>query len=232
MRAAGIPARIVTGYQGGERNPVDGYWQVRQADAHAWSEVWLAGRGWTRVDPTAAVAPQRIERGVRLTPTGSASDAAERARSMAQRLWFNLDAIGNAWNQWILSYDRSRQESLLSRFGISAGDWRQLAAVLAAVLAALIGVAALLTLRPHLPRDPVVQAYESFCARLAAIGLARSRHETASRYLARISRTLDEHQLVEARRIVAAYERLRYADTAPDRAAVRHLRKSVQAFKP
>ena len=232
MRAAGIPARIVTGYQGGERNPVDGYWQVRQADAHAWSEVWLAGRGWTRVDPTAAVAPQRIERGVRLTPTGSASDAAERARSMAQRLWFNLDAIGNAWNQWILSYDRSRQESLLSRFGISAGDWRQLAAVLAAVLAALIGVAALLTLRPHLPRDPVVQAYESFCGRLAAIGLARSRHETASRYLARISRTLDEHQLVEARRIVAAYERLRYADTAPDRAAVRHLRKSVQAFKP
>ncbi|MBX3615020.1 MAG: DUF3488 domain-containing transglutaminase family protein [Burkholderiaceae bacterium] len=232
MRALGIPARIVTGYQGGERNPVDGYWLVRQADAHAWAEVWLAGRGWVRVDPTAAVAPQRIESGLRLGRFAADEDAAGRARSMVRRLWLNLDAIGNAWNQWVLSYDRNRQQGLLARLGISAGDWRQVAALLAGVLAALIGGVALLTLRPHLPRDPVVQAYESFCARLASVGLARGQHETASRYLARIARALDDGQLAEARRIVAAYERLRYAEPSPDRAAVRHLRKSVQAFKP
>ena len=232
MRALGIPARIVTGYQGGERNPVDGYWLVRQADAHAWSEVWLAGRGWVRVDPTAAVAPQRIESGLRLGRLAAGEDAAGRARSMVQRLWLNLDAIGNAWNQWVLSYDRTRQQGLLGRLGVSAGDWRQVAALLAGVLAALIGAVALLTLRPHMPRDPVVQAYESFCARLASVGLERGQHETASRYLARIARALDEGQLAEARRIVAAYERLRYAEPSPDRTAVRHLRKSVQAFKP
>jgi len=230
MRALGIPARIVTGYQGGERNPVDGYWLVRQADAHAWAEVWVAGRGWVRVDPTAAVAPQRIERGLRLGQFASGQDLA--ARSLARRLWFNLDAIGNAWNQWVLSYDRNRQQSLLARLGVAASDWRQLAALLAGVLAALIGAVAVLTLRPHLPRDPVVQAYESFCLRLAAVGLGRARHETASRHLARIARALDDVRLAEARRIVAAYERLRYAEAAPDRAAVRHLRKSVQAFKP
>ncbi len=232
MRALGVPARIVTGYQGGERNPVDGYWLVRQADAHAWTEVWIAGRGWLRVDPTAAVAPQRIERGLRFGEFATGEQAGERVLSIAQRLRFNLDAIGNAWNQWVLSYDRGRQQSLLGRFGISAGDWRQIAALLAGVLTALIGAVALLTLRPHLPRDPVVQAYEAFCARLGAIGLERGRHETASRYLARIARVLDKDRLAEARRIVADYERLRYADEHPDRAAVRHLRKSVQAFRP
>ena len=109
MRALGIPARIVTGYQGGERNPVDGYWLVRQADAHAWAEVWLAGRGWVRVDPTAAVAPQRIESGLRLPLRGrrgrrrpSAIDgAAPVAEPRRDR---------NAWNQWVLSYDRNRQQ--------------------------------------------------------------------------------------------------------------------------
>ena len=232
MRALGIPARIVTGYQGGERNPIDGYWQVRQADAHAWSEVWLERRGWVRIDPTAAVAPQRIERGLRLGGSGVANRASDRARSMVQRLWFNIDAIGNAWNQWVLSYDRGRQQSLLGRVGISASDWRQLAALLAGVLAALIGGVALVTLRPRLSRDPLVKVYASFCARLAAVGPERSRHETASRYLERIAGALDPARLSEARRIVAAYEQLRYAESSPDRAAVRHLRKSVQAFKP
>jgi transglutaminase-like putative cysteine protease len=232
MRALGIPARIVTGYQGGERNPVDGYWLVRQADAHAWSEVWLDGHGWIRVDPTAAVAPQRIERGLRIDPGTFANDAEGRTRAMLRQLWFNLDAIGNAWNQWILSYDRSRQRGLLQRVGITADDWRQLAALLAAVLTAVLGGIALLTLRPQLPRDPVVQAYATFCARLAAVGLGRSRHETASRHLTRIARALDGQRLAEARQIVRTYERLRYADAVPDRAAVRHLHKSVQAFKP
>ncbi|MCL4183882.1 MAG: transglutaminase-like domain-containing protein [Burkholderiaceae bacterium] len=232
MRALGIPARIVTGYQGGERNPVDGYWLVRQADAHAWSEVWLDGRGWIRVDPTAAVAPQRIERGLRIEPGAVAEDAGGRTRAMLRQLWFNLDAIGNAWNQWILSYDRSRQRGLLERIGITADDWRQLAALLAAVLTAVLGGIALLTLRPQLPRDPVMQAYATFCARLAAVGLGRFKHETASRHLARIARALDDQRLTEARRIVMVYERLRYADAEPDRATVRHLRKSVQAFKP
>jgi transglutaminase-like putative cysteine protease len=77
MRNAGIPARVVGGYQGGERNPVDGYLVVRQSDAHAWAEVWLEGRGWVRVDPTAAVSPARIETGI--------LDAAARKASPCRR---------------------------------------------------------------------------------------------------------------------------------------------------
>src|ERR1039457_5975328 len=64
MRAAGVPARVVTGYQGGDINPVDGYMIVRQSDAHAWAEVWLKGRGWVRFDPTAAASPVRVESGI------------------------------------------------------------------------------------------------------------------------------------------------------------------------
>ncbi|MGE3864503.1 MAG: DUF4129 domain-containing transglutaminase family protein, partial [Burkholderiaceae bacterium] len=232
MRHLGIPARVVTGYQGGERNPVDGYWVVRQADAHAWAEVWFAGRGWTRVDPTAAVAPQRIERGQRLRDPGFDSTIGEGALPLWQRVRFNLDALGNVWNQWVLSYDRSRQQSLLSQLGLSAGDWRELAALLAATLAVLIGGVALITLHPRRPKDPLERAYQEYCDRLAAAGLGRLQHETAARHLGRIAPSLDEAQRREAQRIVNAYNRLRYGEPEVGREAVRHFRQSVQAFKP
>jgi len=232
MRAMEIPARIVTGYQGGERNPVDGYWLVRQADAHAWAEVWLPGRGWVRVDPTAAVDPARVEHGRRLAGRASAIDAGEGASTWLLRIRFGFEAIGNAWNQWVLQYDGARQQSLLSRFGIDAGQRMRLAALLAVVLGAMIVAAALLTLRPRIVRTPLERCWDEFCARLAAIGLGRMLHETPSRYLARIERALDDDSLTRARRIVATYERLRYAVAEPDREAVRHLRLAVQAFQP
>ena len=232
MRNLGIPARVVTGYQGGERNPVDGYWVVRQADAHAWAEVWFADRGWVRVDPTAAVAPQRIERGQRLRDPGFDNSVADGPIPLWQHVRFNLDALGNAWNQWVLSYDRSRQQSLLARLGLAAGDWRELAALLAATLAVLIGGVALITLHPRRPKDPLVRAYHDYNDRLAASGLGRLKHETAARHLARIGPSLNAEQLSEARRIVDAYNRLRYGEAEVSREAVRHFRQSVQAFKP
>lgn len=233
MRALSIPARIVTGYQGAERNPVDGYWLVRQADAHAWAEIWLEGRGWVRVDPTAAVAPERIEWGRLAGAAQTAGDRRGLVVPLLHRIRFGFDAIGNAWNQWILSYDRGRQESFLGRLGIDAGDWHRLAALLAAVLAVTIGGIAMLTLRPTVARGPVERCYDEYCTRLAAVGLGRMKHETASRHLARIERALEVAPRTQARRIVAAYEQLRYgsADT-PDREAVRHLRQLVHAFKP
>lgn len=232
MRALSIPARVVTGYQGGERNPLDGYWLVRQADAHAWAEVWLAGRGWVRVDPTGAVDPSRIEHGRRLSGAALADGALEGAVPWLHRIRFGFEALGNAWNQWVLQYDRGRQQSLLARLGIEGGDWHRLAALLALVLGVMIVVAALLTLRPRVVRTPLERCYDDFCARLAAIGLGRMAHETPSRYLARIERALDDEAIAKARRIVATYEHLRYAAAEPDRDAVRHLRLAVQAFQP
>jgi len=231
MRAMSIPARIVTGYQGGERNPVDGYWLVRQADAHAWAEVWLAGRGWVRVDPTAAVDPARIEHGRRLAARAASDTAGASAFAWLHRARFGFEAIGNAWNQWVLQYDEGRQRSLLSKFGIDAGGTR-LAALLAVVLAAMIVGAALLTLRPRVVRTPLERCWDEFCARLSAIGLGRMAHETPARFLARVERALGDESLTQARRIVATYERLRYEVVEPDREAVRNLRLAVQAFQP
>ncbi len=232
MRAAGVPARIVTGYQGAERNPHDGYWIVRQSDAHAWAEVWLNGSGWTRVDPTQAVAPQRIERGMRALREQLRRETADGPRELLRSWRLQIDALANAWNQWVLSYDRQRQARLFERLGLATGDWLDLAGALAVVLAVLLGAAAVVTLHPRRPRDPVERLYAAFCDRLAAAGLPRAPHETAGRFVARIERALEPEQLVQARRIVGTYNDLRYAAPRRDPRDVRHLRRNVRAFRP
>src|SRR5690606_12612239 len=109
MRAAGVPARVVTGYQGGEVNPVGNYLIVRRSDAHAWVEVWLEGRGWVRIDPTAAVAPQRIESGISSLPAAEELPLlARRDFSLLRQLFLNWDAVNNGWNQWVLGYNKQR----------------------------------------------------------------------------------------------------------------------------
>jgi len=145
MRALGIPARIVTGYQGGERNPIDGYWVVRQSDAHAWTEVWLAGRGWVRVDPTAAVAPARTGSLQRLQPRPGIVAAAlgNVTPAFAAGLRAFWDAVNNGWNQRVLNYTQSRQLDLLRRAGFRSPGWEDLGLLLAGlVVAAALGGAA------------------------------------------------------------------------------------------
>ncbi|MBT6275409.1 MAG: DUF3488 domain-containing transglutaminase family protein, partial [Chromatiales bacterium] len=132
MRAAGVPARVVTGYQGGEWNEVGGYWIVRNRDAHAWSEVWLLGRGWVRVDPTAAVSPARVERGMDIAMPASAGDAflGLAPGAPGTRLWRRIrlgwDSANDSWNQWVLSYGPTSQRRFLSALGLNANDWRQI----------------------------------------------------------------------------------------------------------
>ena len=143
MRALGVPARIVTGYQGGERNTVDGFWTVRQSDAHAWAEVWLAGRGWLRVDPTSAVAPSRTGTLQRLlAPRGRVAAAllGNISPAMAQRMRQLWEAVNNQWNQSILNYTQGKQLQLLRNIGFEAPDWHDLAYLLiAAVVLASLG---------------------------------------------------------------------------------------------
>lgn len=233
MRAMNVPARVVTGYQGGERNPVDGFWVIRQADAHAWAEVWLDGRGWVRVDPTAAIAPERIERGSRTFRIAQGEGAPLLDIDLIDTLKFNLDALGNAWNQWVLSYDRSRQEKLLAGLGLSTRDWRDLVGLLAVGLVVAIGVVALITLHPRRARDPVVRSFAEFCDRLAASGVIREPHETSNALLRRAAGALQGEALERAGRIVALYNDLHYGVDAPARhERVRHLRKLVHAFRP
>ena len=136
MRALDIPARIVTGYQGGELNAVDGFWAVRQSDAHAWTEVWQAGRGWVRVDPTSAVAPGRTGAFQRLVPPrgvvgqvfGNFSPA---ALVQLRAAW---EAVNNGWSQWVLNYTQNKQFDLLKNVGFSSPSWEDLATVLTGII--------------------------------------------------------------------------------------------------
>jgi transglutaminase-like putative cysteine protease len=137
MRASNIPARVVTGYQGAERNALDGFWTVRQSDAHAWAEVWLSGQGWVRVDPTGAVSPGRIGTFQRLTtPRGAVATALLGTVSpeVAITLRAAWDAVNNRWNQWVLNYTQSRQLNLLKSLGFDAPSWEDLIYVLCGLI--------------------------------------------------------------------------------------------------
>jgi transglutaminase-like putative cysteine protease len=145
MRSMNIPARVVTGYQGGEVNSVDGYWTVRQADAHAWTEVWFAASGWVRVDPTAYVMPGRVGALQRLRPTpGVFAGALGTVNpTLAAELRAAWEALNNSWNQWVLNYTQSKQLDLLKNLGFSSPTWEDLSYVLLAIIVvvALAGAA-------------------------------------------------------------------------------------------
>ncbi|HEX8954852.1 MAG TPA: transglutaminase domain-containing protein, partial [Burkholderiaceae bacterium] len=191
MRAAGVPARVVTGYQGGELNPVDGYLVVAQSDAHAWSEVWLAGRGWVRVDPTAAVAPERIQQNLysvvrRTGLAGLLPGTADRA-SLYNRMRFDWSAIGNAWNQWVLDYNSDKQSSLIESAGFGKVDWSKLILLLFAGGGIVIAFMAIPLLGKRQKRDPVDTVYDQLCRRMEKQGLARAIHEGPRSYGARLA---------------------------------------------
>jgi len=176
MRAAGIPARIVTGYQGGELNTVGNYLIVRQADAHAWTEVWLKDDGWVRVDPTAAVAPVRVEAGA----SAAVPQRDEFPLLHGQYPWLHrarlmLDSAANSWNQIVLGYTPERQRQLMQRVGIDDATWQTLVAVMfvaTGLITLALAAVTLYRLRAMRP-DPIAAAYARFCERLARRGVAR-----------------------------------------------------------
>jgi transglutaminase-like putative cysteine protease len=138
MRAGGVPARVVTGYLGGEWNPYDDMLTVRQSDAHAWAEVWLADRGWTRVDPTAVVAPERLYRGILdLLPSGISAPE----RLLHTWPWLNTalqrwDALNGWWNERVVGFNYRSQLNLLSALGFHSPELRDAGWVFAATLLA------------------------------------------------------------------------------------------------
>jgi len=139
MRALDVPARVVTGFQGMDPVPVDGYYTVRQSAAHAWAEYWQEGIGWVRADPTAAIAPDRIERNQRLSPTpgliGGAINAVNPA--LLRQLRDAWEGLNNRWNQWVLNYARGQQLDLLKRLGFQSPSWEDLAILLVGLFSSL-----------------------------------------------------------------------------------------------
>jgi transglutaminase-like putative cysteine protease len=231
MRAAGVPARIVTGYQGGEVNPVDGYLIVRQSDAHAWVEVWLKDEGWVRIDPTAAAVPSRVEVGLAAAvPAGDPLPFLVRPElSWLRALRFNWEALANYWNQWVVGYNLERQRELLSRLGMPSPSWEKMAMALFWLVGLLVAVFSLWMLRRAHEEDPVVKAWRRFCAKLARRGTERRAAEGPRAFAARAAA---EHPHVAGRvaEIGELYVRLRYGP-APDPALVAKLQRQVKEFR-
>jgi transglutaminase-like putative cysteine protease len=235
MRAAGVPSRVVTGYQGGELNPLNGELVVRQADAHAWVEIWLADRGWVRVDPTAAVSPLRVQSGVNaaLGPIGVLPSiiAADPLGVLAgiRDAW---RAMNSQWDSWVVGYSFDRQRAFFSQFGWADIDGRALAfwLMVATFLAGgVISVGFLVRDRPR--RDePSLAAWNRFCAKLAASGLARAPHEGPLDYLGRVQAARPANA-EEARDITRRYVQARYG-TGASREELRELARRVREFRP
>jgi hypothetical protein len=179
MRALGVPARIVTGYQGADAVPVDGWYAVRNSNAHAWAEVWIAGQGWARVDPTAAVAPDRIRRGESLPPRAGLVEGALRNvdPALAARLRALWERMDNRWNQWVLNYSRRQQFDLLGRLGVSAPDWRDLGIALGTLLSAAALAGAGWALWDRQRQDPWQRLHRRIGERLAQLGVPVAPHE-------------------------------------------------------
>jgi transglutaminase-like putative cysteine protease len=234
MRAAGIPARVVTGYQGGEYNRLGGYYIVRQSDAHAWSEVWLKGRGWVRVDPTAAVAPERIERGT-AGVLGDAEPFAERL--IRDNVWlanirYAWDALNTAWRENVVQFSAEKQEDFLRWLHVHEPDWRWLGGLLAGGVFAFLAFLSFMLARElrFQDRDPVQRAYSRFCRRLERRGLRRAAHEGPLDFLARVARGRPD-LAQECEPIAHLYARLRYGADAPA-TATQELVRRVRAFHP
>jgi len=221
MRGAGIPARIVTGYQGGTYNPYAGYWIVRQSNAHAWDEIWIGGRGWLRVDPTAAIAPDRVEPGLEGTPALERGALGFRAHvPWITDLRLRLDALGQVWRQRVLRFNQLAQFSLIERLGIEEPDAQKIVLVMAAGLVLSFAWLTWQLRREQRaePKDPAVVAYARLCRKLAAIGMPRQPHEGPEGYAARVGRARAD-LAAEAAALCASYSQLRYAEATPRHAA-------------
>ncbi len=237
MRAAGIPSRVVTGYLGGEINPVDGYLVVRQSDAHAWSEVWLPDEGWVRVDPTAAVSPLRIERGLAAAVPEIDRPLLSRAGlDWLKRARYAWDAVANTWNQWVLGYNPERQLRFLRQFGLKDTNWQSLVVILAAVSGLmLLGLALALLFRINARRlDAVQRLYIAYCDAMAKRGASRKSSEGPRDFAARVSIQFPELKDA-ANRISALYVALRYGKEGTERvthrARLEELRDAVRLVK-
>ena len=233
LRSAGVPARIVTGYQGGEANGMDGYWTVRQADAHAWAEVWLGEQdGWVRIDPTGAVSPGRIGAAQRLNQPnfmGINVDSVV-AISTLQQMRAVWEAVNNSWNQWVLNYTQREQMDLLGKLGLSNPNWMDLVRILGILLlaGALIAAAALQYTRRH--TDPWIALLTQARQRLAKAGIA-SPDSATPRSLARAVRQHAPQQAHAFADWLQAMEQQRYAQAAgstPAKSSLSALRKQLR----
>ena len=237
MRLAGIPARIVSGYQGGEMNPFSDYMIVRQSDAHAWVELWSPGKGWLRIDPTSVIPNSRIEASEDLLRR---NDDSSRAALKLKQGWlsktvsnmrFAWDTVNNRWNNWVIGYNDKRQQSFLSSLGATDVSIYHLALLLGITFSlSLLFITLFVFRRRKIKLNPVQQAYAQFCRKLSRCGFVRKPEETAQDYAHRvIELRQDLHSSVDT--ISQLYNHLRYARN-PSPRLILQFRKKIKHFHP
>ena len=238
LRAAGLPARVVTGYQGGEFNALGSYYIVRQSDAHAWTEVWLEDEGWVRVDGVAAVAPERVALGFDRFGSGGATAVAAALRSgWGRQVALFWDAIETGWQSWIIGYGPDLQRVLLESLGFEGLRRMQRSAVLlglatVATVALLLGLSIYLAWRQRRRTafDPAASCFAGFVRHLQRLQVpARAPCEGPRAYAERAAGTLP-HAAARIRGVIDLYLRARYEPDA-DGAALAALAAEVAAFR-
>jgi hypothetical protein len=245
MRGAGVPTRMVLGYQGGEYNTVGEYLLVRQSDAHAWCEVWLEGEGWKRVDPTAAVSPERVEYGMDISSRMASmrgsrdddgSDAVQRAmrrtflRKVLRFLEQHWDNINNKWDLWIMTYDRFRQRDILRALGLSGFNRWSLLVVLLIVVPTLFYAISLLLKRQTTVVDPLVKYYRLFHRKTAKIGVKPAPWEGPLDFRLRAVDALP-HRAKTIHQIIDLYINLRFGKLPVTRETLKQFKRLVKKFK-
>lgn len=234
MRAANVPARVVTGYLGGEWNPIGDYFAISQSDAHAWAEVWIDGRGWTRVDPTGVVAPKRLQRGIlgMLSNAGSAPARLIHGTPWLAQMGQAWDALNTWWNGEILGFDFGSQLSMLRLLGFDSPGWRQLGWGFAAGLTGwLLWIAWQFGRAPRAaPPDRIARAYARLCKKLARDGLVRPAHQGPIDFAKAIAAVHPE-AAVTARPLLEQYARLRFGECQPDLLTTKDFEQRVSRFR-
>ena len=233
MRAAGIPARIVTGYQGGEINQVGNYLIVRQSDAHAWTEVWLQDRGWVRVDPTAAVSPDRIEKGLDQALNNPFSNfKIGKHNQLLGKLLYNWDNLQHNWNDWILNYDHRKQARFLNQLGVGIRSWGDMVIALVICLVVITGSYWLIAMYRERPARPpeYEKIINQLLTKLARKGFQKDPAEDVYEFLERIQQ---QHQFRDEQltKIFTAYSKIKYARGYQRETIIKRLRQMVSEWK-
>jgi transglutaminase-like putative cysteine protease len=231
-RAAGIPARVVTGYQGAEFNPLGNYWIVRQSNAHAWAEAWLGDR-WVRFDPTAAVAPERIEMGFNDAMDWRPDSAGSllRTNSFISRVALSWDAVNAGWNRWVLSFGPKTQETMMTIVGIEKPSMQYLTAALAVSTTIFMLILGIIQKRGNRPRvDYLQKSYQALCARTGQISRQRRPSEGPREYADAICK-LRPDLAPDLTALFTMYVRLRY-EGPTDEQSTKNFLRAVDLFKP
>lgn len=231
MRSAGIPTRVVTGFVGGKHNKFGDYWMLYGTDAHAWNEIWVEGRGWVRIDPTAAVAPENI-----LDTADDLTGTENFAENMLSTTFETSDWLRRSWNELVLGYNASRQKNLLRPLGLDTEDAKQLTIVFMIAAGIALAFTLMLLLRQRSENlHEIEKAWRVFTRTMRRHKLAKFSHEPATGYAERLAKIYQSKTPELADRfgqLCSRYTQWRYENREFNPVEIKQLAKDLRQFKP